>query len=80
MTTNFRDLGDALMVTTSRCRSMCQLRRMSGISGGRGPVMPNVTLRKTLRMLAQVFESTKRASQETMTASMWHTLVQVDQL
>lgn len=42
--------------------------------------MPNVTLRKTLRMLAQVFESTKRASQETMTASMWHTLVQVDQL
>ena len=57
MTTNLRDLGDALMVTMSRCKSMCQLRRMSGISGGRGPVMPNTTLRKTLRMLAEVLEA-----------------------
>ncbi len=56
MTTNLRDLGDALMVTMSRCKSMCQLRRMSGISGGRGPVIAHVTLFKTLQVLAQVFE------------------------
>ncbi len=56
MTTNLRDLGDALTVTMLRCKSMCQLRRMSGISGGRGPVIANVTLFKTLHMLAQVFE------------------------
>lgn len=67
MTTNLRDLGDALMVTMSRCRSMCQLRRMSGISGRRGPVIAHMSLFQTLHMLAQVFA---RQVRETMTASM----------
>ncbi len=31
-------------------------------------------------MLAEVLDSTKKASEEAMTGSMWHTLVQVDQL
>ena len=45
MTTNCRDLGDAFRVTMSRCRSMCQLRRMSGISGGLGPVVYVISIR-----------------------------------